>query len=132
MSNAWCGLTSKDEPPPTRGSRKTKAAGDGGWLRGLVRRLGFKLPVRQDWGMKYHRLSTEERYEIPPPLPPRKYLHWIFPCVRQACFPCSFNFVRMLSCRFNSASRRQTNLNLCGHHKSILFQSGEILPKRHQ
>ncbi len=31
------GLTKKAEPPPTRGSRKTKAAGDGGWLRRLVR-----------------------------------------------------------------------------------------------
>jgi len=25
---------------------------------------GFKLPVRQAWWMKYHRLSTDERYEI--------------------------------------------------------------------
>jgi hypothetical protein len=33
------GLTKKAEPPPTRGSRKTKAAGDGGWLRRLVRPL---------------------------------------------------------------------------------------------
>ena len=31
------GLTKKAEPPPTRGFRKTKAAGDGGWLRRLVR-----------------------------------------------------------------------------------------------
>jgi len=32
------GLTTKAEPPPSDGSRKTKAAGDGGWLRRLVRR----------------------------------------------------------------------------------------------
>src|SRR5882757_6219230 len=35
-----------------------------GWLRRLVRRLGFKLPVRQNWRVKYHQLSTEERYEL--------------------------------------------------------------------
>ena len=40
------------------------ASANGGWLRRLVRRLGFKLPVRQALGMKYHRLSTEERYEL--------------------------------------------------------------------
>ena len=33
------GLTTKAEPPPIRGSRKTKATGDGGWLRRLVRPL---------------------------------------------------------------------------------------------
>ena len=38
--------------------------GNDGWLRRLVRPLGFKLAVRQSWGMTYHRLSTEERYEI--------------------------------------------------------------------
>ena len=40
------------------------ASANGGWLRRLVRRLGFKLPVRQNWWVKYHQLSTEERYEI--------------------------------------------------------------------
>jgi len=30
----------------------------------LVRRLGFKLQVRQNWRVKYHQLSTEERHEI--------------------------------------------------------------------
>ncbi len=37
---------------------------NGGWLRRLVRPLGFKLQVRQNWRVKYHQLSTEERYEI--------------------------------------------------------------------
>jgi IS30 family transposase len=35
-----------------------------GWFQRLVRHLGFKLPVRQNWRVKYHRLSTEERYEL--------------------------------------------------------------------
>ena len=34
------------------------------WLQRFVRPLGFKLAVRQALGVKYHRLSTEERYEI--------------------------------------------------------------------
>jgi transcriptional regulator of acetoin/glycerol metabolism len=34
------------------------------WLQCLVRRLGFKKQVRQAWWVKYHQLSTEERYEI--------------------------------------------------------------------
>src|ERR1035438_905025 len=34
------------------------------WLRRIVSVLGFKLAVRQAWWMKYHRLSTEERYDI--------------------------------------------------------------------
>jgi transposase, IS30 family len=37
---------------------------NGGWLRRLVRRLGFKLEVRPTCWVKYHQLSTEERYEI--------------------------------------------------------------------
>jgi len=37
---------------------------NGGWLRRLVRLLGFKLPVRQNWRVKYHQFSTEERYEL--------------------------------------------------------------------
>ena len=41
FGSAKSGLTKKAEPPPTRGFRKTKAAGDGGWLRRLVRRLVF-------------------------------------------------------------------------------------------
>src|SRR5471030_3078040 len=60
------GLTKKAEPPPTCDANRDSGtdSANGGWLRRLVRPLGFKLPVRQDWGMKYHRLSTEERYEI--------------------------------------------------------------------
>src|ERR1035438_9834058 len=33
-------------------------------VRQIVKHLGFKLPVRQTLGMKYHRLSAEERYTI--------------------------------------------------------------------
>jgi IS30 family transposase len=40
------------------------ASANGGWLRRLAWILGFKLPVRQNWRVKYHQLSTEERYEI--------------------------------------------------------------------
>jgi len=40
------------------------ASANGGWLRRIVRRLGFKLRVRQNWWVKYHQLSTEERYEL--------------------------------------------------------------------
>jgi IS30 family transposase len=35
-----------------------------GWLRRLVRHLGFKFQVRQNWRVKYHHLSAEERYAI--------------------------------------------------------------------
>ena len=35
-----------------------------GLLDVVVMGLGFKLPVRQNWRVKYHQLSTEERYEI--------------------------------------------------------------------
>src|SRR5215472_6626900 len=35
-----------------------------GWLQRRVRPLGFNLAVRQAWRVKYHHLSTEERYEI--------------------------------------------------------------------
>src|ERR1039457_1908996 len=61
-----CRLTKKAEPPPTRDVNRDSGtdSANGGWLRRLVRRLGFKLPVRQAWGMKYQRISTEERYEI--------------------------------------------------------------------
>ena len=37
---------------------------NGGWLRRLVRQLGFKLQVRQNCWVKYHQLSAEERYAI--------------------------------------------------------------------
>jgi integrase len=33
-------------------------------LQRFVRPLGFKLQVRQAWLVKYHQISTEERYEI--------------------------------------------------------------------
>ena len=61
-----CCLTKKAEPPPTRDVNRDSgtAMTNGGWLRRLVRRLGFKLQVRQNWRVKYHQLSTEERYEI--------------------------------------------------------------------
>ena len=59
-------LTKKAEPPPTRGVNRASgtASANGGWLRRLVRHLGFKLQVRQNWRVKYHQLSTEERHEI--------------------------------------------------------------------
>jgi hypothetical protein len=59
-------LTKKAEPPPTRGvNRDSGTEGvNGGWLRRSVRRLGFKKQVRQALWVKYHQLSTEERYEI--------------------------------------------------------------------
>jgi hypothetical protein len=38
--------------------------GSGRWLQRGVRHLGFKKQVRQAWWVKYHQLSTEERYEI--------------------------------------------------------------------
>jgi len=41
-------LTKKAEPTPTRDSRKTKAAGDGGWLRRLVRHHGIFPPLAAD------------------------------------------------------------------------------------
>ena len=61
-----CGLTKKAEPPPTRDVNRDSGtdSANGGWLRRLVRRLGFKLQVRQNCWVKYHQLSTEERYEI--------------------------------------------------------------------
>ena len=61
-----CRLTKKAEPPPTRGVNRDSGtdSANGGWLRRLVRQLGFKLPVRQTRWMKYHRLSAEERYAI--------------------------------------------------------------------
>ena len=66
MVRVFMGLTKKAESPPTRGVNRDSGtdSANGGWLRRLVRRLGFKLPVRQAWGMKYHRLSAEERYAI--------------------------------------------------------------------
>jgi len=40
------------------------ASANGGWLQRLVRRGAFKCEVRQTWRVKYHQLSTEERYEL--------------------------------------------------------------------
>src|ERR1035441_6414422 len=59
-------LTKKAEPPPTRGVNRDSGTdrANGGWLRRLVRHLGFKFEVRQPWRVKYHQLSTEERHEI--------------------------------------------------------------------
>src|SRR5471032_3178876 len=59
-------LTKKAEPPPTRDGNRDSgtASANGGWLRRLVRWLGFKWQVRQNCWVKYHQLSTEERYEI--------------------------------------------------------------------
>src|ERR1039457_611912 len=61
-----CRLTKKAEPPPTRDVNRDSgtASANGGWLRRLVRHLGFKWQVRQAWWVKYHQLSTEERYEL--------------------------------------------------------------------
>jgi hypothetical protein len=49
----WCErrLTKKAEPPPTHGVNRDSGTDsvNGGWLRRLVRRLGFKWQVRQSW-----------------------------------------------------------------------------------
>src|ERR1035437_4451918 len=60
------GLTLKAEPPPTDDVNReggTESA-NGGWPRRLVRQGAFKCEVRQTWRVKYHQLSTEERYEL--------------------------------------------------------------------
>src|ERR1017187_2759507 len=59
-------LTIKAEPPPTRDMSRDSGtdSANGGWLRQLVRRGAFKCEVRQAWRVKYHQLSTEERYEL--------------------------------------------------------------------
>src|ERR1019366_1682388 len=61
-----CGLSKKAEPPPTRDVNRDSgtASANGGWLRRLVRHGAFKCEVRQTWRVKYHQLSTEERYEL--------------------------------------------------------------------
>src|SRR3984957_17072213 len=60
------GLTKKAEPPPTRGSRKTKAAGDGGWLRRLVRCHGQSHLFCR---LALDKVKAQYRYQVNQPMP---------------------------------------------------------------
>ena len=62
---AYCGLTKKAEPPPTRDVRapatsRPTESGNGGWLRRLVRRHGHKSLIITPLQADQRRLPVEK------------------------------------------------------------------------